>query len=84
LAAAALLEIGFLYLLIAVESPISALVRRLMRNPPGLFAVVMIAVTMVCLTMALVLTARERSHHRAAGEPGSSRTGNDTETRPNR
>ncbi|MFN0181520.1 MAG: hypothetical protein ACKVZ0_22140 [Gemmatimonadales bacterium] len=79
-----MLEIGFLYLLIAVESPVSALVRRLMRNPAGLFAVVMIAVTMVCLTMALLLTARERSQRRAAREAGSIPAGNEGETGPNR
>jgi hypothetical protein len=55
-----LLEIGLLYVLIAVDTPLTPLVRRLLRNPGGVFALVMFVVTLLCIGMALVLTVREK------------------------
>jgi hypothetical protein len=68
LAVLCLLEIGILYVLIAVETPVTPIVRRLLRNPAGVFALVMFVVTLLCFGMALVLSVRER---RASAGRGS-------------
>lgn len=66
------LEIVILYVLIAVETPLTPLVRRAMRNPAGLFAVVMAALTLVCIIMAGLLSWAERLHRRRASHPPDS------------
>jgi hypothetical protein len=42
------LEIAILYLLIAVDTPLAPMVRRLLENPAGVFTLVMIVVTLLC------------------------------------
>jgi hypothetical protein len=75
LALASGLEVAILYVLIAVETPVTPLVRRAMRNPAGLFAVVMAALTLVCVIMAGFLSWAERVGRRgAAGTADSSHT----------
>jgi hypothetical protein len=54
------LEVVILYVLIAVDTPLAPVVRKLIRNPGGLFAVVMAAVTLLCIGMALFLGWAER------------------------
>jgi len=58
-------EIAFLYVLIAVDTPATPVVRRLMRNPFGVFSLVMGVVTLLCVGMALLLGARERAAAKA-------------------
>jgi hypothetical protein len=67
---AAFLEVGFLYLLIVVDTPVAPAVRRALRNPAGLFAVVMGALTLVCFTMAILLGLAERVWARGGGPAG--------------
>lgn len=69
LAAFSLVEIALLYLLIAVETPLSPLVRQLLRNPIGVFTLVMIVVTLLCYGMAAILGLRETSAANRRGEP---------------
>jgi hypothetical protein len=62
------LEVGVLYLLIAVESPLSPLVRKLLRNGFGIFALVMLVVTLLGFAMAFVLRLVE-GRRRATIDP---------------
>ena len=59
------MEVGLLYLLIAVETPLTPVVRRLMGNPFGVFVLVMSALVVVSLLMTGLLAIRERRqrHH---------------------
>lgn len=57
-----LIQIGLLYVLIAVETPLSPIVRQLMTNAGGLFAVVMFVVALLCCGMSVFLYAMERFH----------------------
>ncbi len=50
-----LLEIGILYLLIAVESPLSPLVQPLLTNGIGIFGLVMAVVVLLGFTVSVVL-----------------------------
>lgn len=59
-------EVALLYVLIAVETPATPLVRQLMRNAFGIFSLVMGIVTLLCVGMALLLGARERAAARLA------------------
>jgi hypothetical protein len=59
-----LLEVGILYLLIAVDTPVAPLVSRLLRNPPGVFTLVMFVVTTLCAAMAAFLSWVEWLHKR--------------------
>lgn len=59
-----LVEVGLLYLLIAVETPLSPIVRRLMRNPFGVFTVVMVVVMILVYGMIAFLTLAERAAKR--------------------
>jgi hypothetical protein len=45
-------EIVILYLLIAIETPLSPIVQRLMKNPAGVFTLVMIVVTLLSFATA--------------------------------
>lgn len=54
------LEVAILYLLIAVETPLAPLVRKAIQNPGGLVAVVMSAVTVLCIGMAVFLSLLTR------------------------
>jgi hypothetical protein len=47
--------------LIAVDTPVTPLVHRLMQNPFGIFTLVMIIVTLLCFGMATLLELRERA-----------------------
>ena len=60
-----ILEIGVLYLLIAVETPLSPMVAALLRNGFGIFALVMLVVTLLGFTVSVVLRLVEarRSVH---------------------
>jgi succinate dehydrogenase hydrophobic anchor subunit len=55
----AALEIGLLYVLIAVESPLTPAVTALLRNPFGIFVLVMLVVTLLGYGMASVLRLLE-------------------------
>ena len=59
------MEVSLLYLLIAVETPLTPVVRRLMQNPFGVFVLVMSALVVVSLLMTGLLAIRERRqrHH---------------------
>lgn len=59
-------EVALLYVLIAVETPLSPLVRRALDNPAGIFAVVMVVVTLLCFGMAGFLSWAEWLHKRRA------------------
>ncbi|HVE78155.1 MAG TPA: hypothetical protein VNA89_04820 [Gemmatimonadaceae bacterium] len=61
-----LLEVGILYVLIAVETPVTPLVHRLLEKPPGVFVVVMFVVTSLCFGMAGLLACAEWLHRRRA------------------
>ena len=60
LALLCLAEVGILWLLINVESPVSPIVRRLLGNPIGVLTLVMCVVTLLCYVMAVTLAMRER------------------------
>lgn len=64
------LEVGVLYLLITVESPLSPVVRLLLRNGFGIFALVMLVVSLLGFAMAVWLRLAE-GRHRANSEPPS-------------
>ncbi len=68
LGALCLAEIGLLYLLIAVETPLSPIVRQLRRNPFGVFTLVMVVVTLLIYGMAAILGLRERIATRKGDE----------------
>ena len=61
----AAVEVALLYVLIAVDTPATPLVRRLMRNPFGVFTLVMGVVTILCFGMAFLLGARQRAAARS-------------------
>jgi hypothetical protein len=60
LVALGLAETGLLYVLIAVETPLSPIVHALMRNPPGVFTLVMLVVAFLWYGVVLVLALRQR------------------------
>jgi ABC-type sulfate transport system permease component len=62
LAILGLLEIVILYVLIAVDTPVTPMVRRLLENPAGVFTLVMCVVTLLCFGMAGFLSWAERHH----------------------
>jgi len=64
------LEVAILYLLIAVETPLQPLVRRVIQNPFGLFTVVMIAFVILAVIMTGLLTLLERRAARRAAPAG--------------
>lgn len=68
-----ILEIGVLYLLITVETPLSPVVGALLRNGFGIFALVMLVVTVLGFTVSVVLRLMEgrRSVH-SDTPPGAS------------
>lgn len=68
LAVLVVLEIGVLYVLIAVESPLSPLVRSLLDNGFGIFALVMLVVSVLGFAMAVVLRLAE-GRRRAKNDP---------------
>ena len=68
IAALGLAEVGLLYLLIAVETPLSPVVRRLTRNPAGVFSLVMSVVTLLFFGVAVILSIREKYAARKARE----------------
>jgi hypothetical protein len=62
LAILSLLEITILYVLIAVDTPVTPIVRRLLENGAGVFTLVMFVVTLLCAGMAGFLSWVERYH----------------------
>ena len=67
----AAVEVALLYVLIAVDTPATPLVRRLMRNPFGVFSLVMGVVTLLCFGMAFLLATRERAARSGAARPSN-------------
>jgi hypothetical protein len=63
-------EILTLYVLIAVETPLTPVVERLQENPFGLFTLACIGLMVVCAVMFTVLTITERLHRRRHGQGG--------------
>lgn len=57
-------EIAILYLVIAVETPLTPLVTRLLSNPAGVFTLVMSVVLILILGMAGFLSWAEWLHQR--------------------
>jgi xanthosine utilization system XapX-like protein len=48
-------EIGILYVLIAVKTPLTPIVTKMLRDPFGVFTLVVIVVTFLCYVVAWVL-----------------------------
>ncbi len=61
LAGLSVTEVGLLYAVITLDTPISPLVHRMLQNPFGVFGLVMSIVTLLCFGMAGLLTLRERA-----------------------
>jgi len=59
-----LVEIAILYVLIAVDTPVTPLVRALLRNPFGVFTLVMAVVVLLCFSMVGILSWAEWAHKR--------------------
>ena len=57
-------EIAILYLVIAVETPLTPLVTRLLSNPAGVFTLVMSVVLILIFGMAGFLSGAEWLHRR--------------------
>ena len=57
-------EIGSLYLVIAFDTPVSPLVHRMLRNPFGVFVIVMSIVTIMSFGMTAFLWLLERHSSR--------------------
>ena len=68
LAVLVVLEVGILYLLIAVESPLSPFVQSLLSNGFGIFGLVMLVVTLLGFTVSVVLRLVE-GRRRVNSEP---------------
>ena len=62
LAAMVVLEVVILYLLIAIETPVSPIVRALLKNPAGVFTLVMLVVSLLSFGMAAFLWWGQRQH----------------------
>jgi hypothetical protein len=58
------IEILTLYLLIAVETPLTPVVNRLQENAFGLFTLACMALMVVCAVMFIVLSIAERRRRR--------------------
>jgi hypothetical protein len=63
-------EILTLYVLIAVETPLTPFVARLQQSAFGLFALACMGLIVVCVVMIVVLTILERRHRRGALQSG--------------
>lgn len=59
-------EIAILYLVIAVETPLTPLVTRLLSNPAGVFTLVMSVVLILIFGMVGFLSGAEWLHRRRA------------------
>jgi hypothetical protein len=57
-------EVAILYVLIAVETPLTPLVRRLLANPAGMFTLVISVVWVLSIGVTLILSWAERRHRR--------------------
>ena len=58
------LQVVAMYVLVAVETPLSPFVARLLERPIGIFVLAMIGFTFVCIVMWGVLTWAERRYKR--------------------
>jgi hypothetical protein len=56
------IEVLTLYVLIAIETPLTPLVNRLLQNALGIFTLACIGLLVVCAAMPIVLTIAERRH----------------------
>lgn len=61
LAGLSAVEIAVLYVIIALDTPITPLVNRMLQNPFGVFGLVMTIVTVLSFGMAALLGLRERA-----------------------
>jgi hypothetical protein len=66
------IEVLTLYVLIAVETPLTPLVTRLQENAFGLFTLACIGLLVVCAVMSIVLTIAERRHRIREAQRGGS------------
>lgn len=53
-------EVAALYIVIALDTPVTPAVHRMLANPFGAFTLVMIIVTFLCVGMAILLSLLER------------------------
>jgi hypothetical protein len=67
-----LVETAMLYVLIAVETPLTPIVEGLLRNGAGVFTLVMFVVTLLCLGMSGFLWCAEWLHKRQSSGKMSS------------
>jgi hypothetical protein len=62
IAALGVAEVAILYVLIAVETPLTPLVQRLLDNPAGVFTLVVTVVWLLSIGVTLILGWAERRH----------------------
>lgn len=67
------LEVGLLYIVLAVETPLTPVVQRLMRNPAGVFTLVMSVVLVLILGMAGFIATIQWLNRRDARRQGAPR-----------
>jgi len=71
LGALSVLEVTILYVLIAVETPLTPLIRRALSNPIGIFTLVMVVVTLLIYGMVGFLSWARWLHRRRSRPEGA-------------
>jgi hypothetical protein len=64
------LEVVMLYALIALETPLTPIVQRLLGNAAGVFVLVMWVVSLLVVGMWAFTTWAERTHQKRSGHDG--------------